>query len=340
MGSHNSRTQEAAVSPALLDIRPLSVFTGAEIHGVDLREPLTPALVAAIRAALDRWKVVFFRDQHIDHAQHLDFARHFGQPTSAHPYDANPPEGYPQIRTISSASTSGRRGERWHTDVTGVVNPPSASILRAGDQVPPYGGDTLFTNLVAAYRHLSPALQALADGLWARHQFGGYNGDFDNETVYAQRVRAEPRVADHPVVRVLPETGERALFVNPGFTRRILGLSEVESRHVLNLFFEAITQPEYVARFRWAPGSIAFWDNRATAHQGPGDFAYLDRERVLYRITLAGDVPVGVDGRESVAVAGGRFAAHDDSGAPAADGRARQGLRQGAGQDAIQPELV
>jgi taurine dioxygenase len=139
---------------------------------------------------------------------------------------------------------------------------------------------------------------------------------------------------------VLPETGERALFVNPGFTRRILGLSEVESRHVLNLFFEAITQPEYVARFRWAPGSIAFWDNRATAHQGPGDFAYLDRERVLYRITLAGEAPVGVDGRESVAVAGGRFAAHDDNGVPAQDGLARHGLSQGASQDAIQPELV
>lgn len=316
--SRQDNTAARSAHPAIadLDIRPLSVFTGAEIHGVDLREPLTPALVAAIRAALDRWKVVFFRDQQIDHAQHLAFARHFGQATSAHPYDANPPEGYPQIRTISSASTTGRRGERWHTDVTGVVNPPSASILRAGDQVPPYGGDTLFTNLVAAYQHLSPALQALADGLWARHQFGGYNGDFENETVYAQRVRAEPRVADHPVVRALPETGERALFVNPGFTRRILGLAEDESRHLLALFFEAITRPEYVARFRWAPGSIAFWDNRATAHQGPGDFAYLDRERVLYRITLAGEPPVGVDGRESVAVAGGRFGAFDDTSAP------------------------
>ncbi|MDQ8034629.1 taurine dioxygenase [Bordetella genomosp. 1] len=290
-----------------IEIRPLSVFTGAEIHGVDLRQPLAPHQVAAIRQALARWKVVFFRDQHIDHAQHLAFAELFGRPTSAHPYDANPPDGFPQIRTISSHSTSGRRGERWHTDVTGVVNPPAASILRAGEQVPEYGGDTLFTNLVAAYRHLSPPLQALADGLRARHQFGGYNGDFDNETVYAQRVRAEPRVAEHPVVRVLPDTGERALFVNPGFTRRIVGLSEAESRHLLALFFEAITQPEYTARFRWAPGSIAFWDNRATAHQGPGDFAYLDAERVLYRITLAGEVPVGVDGRESQAIAGGRF---------------------------------
>ena len=301
-----------------LDVRPLSVFTGAEILGVDLTQPLTQDEVDEIKAALLRWKVIFFRDQHIDHAQHLAFARRFGRPTSAHPYDANPPEGYPQIRTISSASTTGRRGERWHTDVTGVVNPPAGSILRAGRQVPAFGGDTLFTNLVAAYEHLSPALRALADGLWARHQFGGFNGDFDNQTVYAQRVQASPLVSEHPVVRVLPETGERALFVNPGFTRRIKDVNEEESRHLLNLFFEEITRPEYTVRFRWQPGSIAFWDNRATAHQGPGDFAYLDVERVLYRITLEGDVPVGVDGRHSNAVLGKPFSAFGvDTGAVA-----------------------
>lgn len=292
-----------------LDIRPLSVFTGAEIHGVDLTQPLTAHEVEQIKAALLRWKVVFFRDQHIDHAQHLAFASLFGRPTSAHPYDANPPEGYPQIRTISSKSTTGRRGERWHTDVTGVVNPPAGSILRAGHQVPAYGGDTVFTNLVAAYEHLSPAVRTLADGLWARHQFGGYNGDFDNQTLYAQRVQASPLVSEHPVVRVIPEAGERALFVNPGFTRRIKDVSEEESRHLLNLFFDEITRPEYTARFRWEPGSIAFWDNRATAHQGPGDFAYLDVERVLYRITLEGDVPVGIDGRHSTAVLGKPFGA-------------------------------
>lgn len=301
-----------------LDIRPLSVFTGAEIHGVDLTLPLSAGEIGEIKAALLRWKVVFFRGQHIDHAQHLAFAQAFGRPTSAHPYDANPPEGYPQIRTISSTSKTGRRGERWHTDVTGVVNPPAGSILRAGRQVPAYGGDTVFTNLVAAYEHLSPALRALADTLWARHQFGGYNGDFDNQTVYAQRVQASPLVSEHPVVRVLPETGERALFVNPGFTRRIKDVNEEESRHLLNLFFEEITRPEYTVRFRWEPGSIAFWDNRATAHQGPADFAYLDVERVLYRITLEGDVPVGVDGRHSNAVLGKPFSAFGvDTGAVA-----------------------
>jgi taurine dioxygenase len=293
-----------------LDVRPLTVFTGAEIHGVDLRRPLDDEEVGQIQAALNRWKVVFFRDQRIDHAQHLAFARRFGKPTAAHPYDAHPPEGFPQIRTISSTSTTGRRGDRWHTDVTGVINPPAASILRAG-QVPAYGGDTIFTNLVAAYRHLSAPLKPLVDTLWARHQFGGATRDYENDSVYARKVQASPSVSEHPVVRVHPVTGERALFVNPGFTTRIVGLNESESRHLLDLLFDEITRPEYTVRFKWEPGSIAFWDNRATAHQGPGDFAYLDVERVLYRVTLEGEVPVGVSGDSSRRIAGEPFFAFD-----------------------------
>ncbi|MFG1478779.1 TauD/TfdA family dioxygenase [Xanthobacter sp. V4C-4] len=302
-----SPPRHSAPRHAPLDIRPLSVFTGAEIHGVDLRRELDAETVAAIRGALQRWKVVFFRDQHLDHAQHLAFAARFGSPTAAHPYDGNPPEGFPQIRAISSRSTSGRRGDRWHTDVTGVINPPAASVLRAG-VVPAYGGDTVFTNLVAAYAHLSAPLKVLADGLWARHQFGGVNNDFDNDSAYAAKVRAAPAVSEHPVVRVHPETGERILFVNPGFTRRLVGLNEVESRNLLNLFFEEITRPEYTVRFKWEPGSLAFWDNRASAHQGPGDFAFLDVERVLYRITLEGEVPVNIHGEPSRAVLGTPFA--------------------------------
>ncbi len=293
-----------------LEIRPLSVFTGAEIDGVDLTRELDDDVVEQIRAALHTWKVVFFRNQFLTHAQHLAFAQRFGRPTPAHPYDAHPPEGFPQIRTISSHSRTGRRGDRWHSDVTGVVNPPAASILRAG-QVPAYGGDTLFTNLAIAYEHLSAPLRTLVDGLWARHQFGGQTSDYDNDSIYAAKVRANPIVSDHPVVRVHPETGERILFVNPAFTRRIQGLSEDESTHILNLLFQQITRPEYTARFRWAPGSIAFWDNRAAAHQGPGDFAWLQGERIHYRITLEGDVPVGIDGRPSRAVVGAPFSAHD-----------------------------
>lgn len=300
----------AVLDPVRLDVRPLSVFTGAEIHGVDLRVELDDDIVAQIHAALNTWKVVFFRDQFLDHAQHLAFAKRFGKPTAAHPYDAHPPEGYPQIRTISSRSTTGRRGDRWHTDVTGVINPPAASILRAG-QVPAYGGDTVFTNLAIAYEHLSVPIKQLVDQLWARHQFGGQTSDYDNNSVYANKVKANPSVSDHPVVRVHPDSGERLLFVNPAFTRRILDVSDEESSAILNLLFAQITRPEYTVRFRWAPGSIAFWDNQATAHQGPGDFAYLDAERILYRITLEGEIPTGINGVRSKSIAGQAFNAYD-----------------------------
>lgn len=292
-----------------IDVQPLAGFIGAEIHGVDLKQALSPEQIADIRGALLRWKVVFFRDQHLDHEQHLRFARYFGNPTLAHPYDAHPPEGYPQIRTISSRTKTGRRGERWHTDLTGVLNPPTAAILRAG-QLPPYGGDTVFTNLAAAYEGLSAPVKQLADALWARHQFGGRDSwAIGENSVYSDKVRANPSITDHPVVRVHPETGERVLFVNPTFTAKILDVSPEESAHLLDLLFTELTRPEYTVRFRWSPGSVAFWDNRASAHAGPApfEFDHLGVERVMYRVTLEGDVPSGVDGQRSRAIAGGEF---------------------------------
>jgi alpha-ketoglutarate-dependent taurine dioxygenase len=133
-----------------------------------------------------------------------------------------------------------------------------------------------------------------------------------NDSSYGQKVRANPLVAIHPLVRVHPETGERALFVSPSFTageQDIIGLSKRQSQRVLELFWEQISRPEYTVRFRWEPGSVAFWDNRATAHLGPGDLGHLDFDRVLYRVTLEGDVPVGPDGHESELVSGQPFLA-------------------------------
>ena len=167
----------------------------------------------------------------------------------------------------------------------------AASILRA-ETVPPYGGDTSWSNLVAAYEGLPEPFRELADKLRAKHSFAPDYGKF---------------AAIHPVVRVHPETGERALFVSPGFTRHsreIVGLSKRHSECLLGLLYEQIARQEYTVRFRWEPGSVAFWDNRATAHLAPNDLGHLDYERVMYRITLNGDVPVGPDGRESELVEG------------------------------------
>jgi alpha-ketoglutarate-dependent taurine dioxygenase len=295
-----------------LDVRPLAGHIGAEIHGVDLSADLDDATIAELRSALLRWKVIFFREQFIGHAEQVAFGRRFGDLTPGHPHD-DAPDGYPEIFVVDRRRFEARIGKTkydnaWHSDVTPVINPPFGSILRA-DVVPTYGGDTMWTNLVAAYEGLSTPLQELADSLRAVHRYRVPEGLEGVASEYKARIDANPLVTEHPVVRVHPETGEKALYVNPVFTSHVVGFSPRESQRVLELFYEEIARPEYTARFRWEPGSIAFWDNRATAHLAPRDIEHLDFDRRLYRVTLVGDVPVGPDGRPSRSLEGGTFAA-------------------------------
>ncbi|HEX3946551.1 MAG TPA: TauD/TfdA family dioxygenase [Acidimicrobiales bacterium] len=295
-----------------IQVRPQSGWIGAEIDGADLSGPLDPATVAEIRRALLQWKVVFFRDQGLDHEAHLAFARAFGPVTPAHPL-FDPIEGYPEVYPIQRDRFKDRwKGEKeydgaWHTDVTAAVNPPAASILRA-EVVPPYGGDTQWSNLVAAYEGLSPSLRGYLDRLRARHRFSVPSGTAATDD-YQARLARRPLHAEHPVVRVHPETGKRALFVNSSFTKSIVGLTPRESKLLLGLLFEQIARPRYTVRFKWEPGSVAFWDNRATAHLGPTDLDHLEFNRLFYRVTLEGDVPVGPDGDRSEALEGEPFVA-------------------------------
>lgn len=287
-----------------IEVRPMSVFTGAEIFGVDLRQPLAMETVSAIWAALLKWKVVFFRDQHIDHAQHVAFARQLGQPTVGHVLYGHE-EGFPEIYSIAKRRERHTHAEPdpvrpwsgWHSDLTTIVNPPAASILR-GVTVPPYGGDTQFTNLVAAYGALSTTMQGFVDGLRGIHGYGKTTGNALTQT------SRESFSSEHPLVRVHPETGERALYVSPAFLRSIVGLSARESQQILELLWEHIVRPEFVCRFRWNPGDVAMWDNRATAHLAPEDIFDTEFDRQHYRVTLVGDVPVGVDGVPSKAIVG------------------------------------
>lgn len=293
-------------------VKPVAGHIGAEIHGVDLKAPVSDGAIAQIRQALLKWKVVFFRNQHINHAQQVAFTSRFGEVTFAHPLEDEPDQAHPEILAIDRRRYERKDGRRytyesrWHTDVTAVVNPPAASILRAVT-VPEIGGDTTWTNLVAAYEGLSEPLRKLADELKAEHRFNARRRFKENDNPYVRRVAANPQVSIHPVVRVHPETGERALFVSPGFTSHLIGLSQSESDRVLELFFEQITRPAYTVRFRWNQGDIAFWDNRATAHLGPQDLDDYDVERVLYRTTIVGDIPVGVDGFRSQLIQGQPF---------------------------------
>jgi taurine dioxygenase len=288
---------------------------------VDISRPLDDTTIDAIKDALDRWKVVFFRGQQLDHSAQIAFGRHFGELTYAHPHDDAPPDGYPEIYTVDQRRFAQQYGishienERfrrqtnangWHTDVTPAVNPPAGSILRA-DAVPPYGGDTTFTNLVAAYEGLAEPIQRFVDTLRAEHLYGANPSGYRPRLAgWLSRIEKNRLVAHHPVVRVHPRTGEKALFVNPVFTDNIVDLSPQEGRWILEYLFAQISRPEYTVRFHWEPGSVAFWDNRVTAHLGPQDLAS-DVERVLHRVTLIGEIPIGPDGRPSDLIAGEPF---------------------------------
>jgi alpha-ketoglutarate-dependent taurine dioxygenase len=292
-----------------LDVRPTSGHIGAEIHGVDLSRPLDDRHIAEIRAALLRWKVVFFRNQRLSQAEHVAFGRRFGKITPAHPtLPAAFPE-HPEILLLDSKQANALGGTEiaslWHTDVTFVPNPPMGAILH-GAVIPPFGGDTQWLNLAVAYERLSTPIKEMIDGLHAVHsnRINMKRGELSSE--YEKRFRSQDLCAVHPVVRVHPETGEKVLFVNPNFTDHIVELSRQESRHLLAMLYEHMTDHEFTTRFHWEPGSIAFWDNRATAHIVPTDIP-AGAHRAVQRITLAGDLPVGPDGERSYALKGDAF---------------------------------
>jgi alpha-ketoglutarate-dependent taurine dioxygenase len=300
-----------------LQIRPVTSIIGAEVDGVDLRATLDEQTVTELTDALVRWKVLFFRNQAITHDQQIAFGQNFGPVTPAHPIQRGHNEK-PEIFVVNTKDARAQFGHGqqrrpfapprltvsgWHTDITFVANPALASILR-GAVVPSYGGDTLWTNLVAAYEDLSAPIRDLLDNLQAVHTWHGYDGGDIKEGYDRSQ---PPPSAVHPVVRVHPVSGERALFVSPTFTRYIVGLSDRENRALLDLLFGQIARPEFTVRFKWETDSIAFWDNRSTAHLGPVDLASSDFDRRVERVTIAGDIPVGPDGFRSVQLRGEMF---------------------------------
>ncbi len=313
------KNEATAGNEGAFTVQRVAGHIGAEVKGLDLSRPLDDEAVARLRRKLLKHKVLFFRDQHLGHAEQIEFGRRFGELTHAHPHEDAPPSDAPQILTIDPQVYQRRYGsarpdsqERqysyysgWHTDVTASVNPPAISILRS-EVVPEFGGDTTWTNLVAAYEGLSEPLRKFADGLTAVHRFSA-GRKFDDDEAYARRINDNLLISEHPVVRVHPETGERALFVNPGFTDHIVGVSPVESAKILELFFGHLSSPRYTVRFRWDAASVAVWDNRATAHLGPQDLGHLDVTRTLHRVTVVGDRPVGPDGFVSQIIAGEEF---------------------------------
>ncbi len=284
-------------------IEPLTGTLGAVIHGVNIGADLSGAEVDSIRSALLGFRVVFFRDQHLTPTQHVHFARYFGELTPAHPLLGGLDDEHPEVLVLDSDDYPlgvGSRGNgtsynnRWHTDVTFSERPPMGTIL-AAQLIPPRGGDTLWADLVDAYATLSSPVQHLADGLVATHSARGTFDRFrdDDPTGDQQRRLTALSPVQHPVVRVHPETGERGLFVNETFTQSIVGLSPTESDALLQLLCAHTVEPERVVRWKWRDGDVAFWDNRATAHYAAADYGA--NRRVMHRVTIAGERPIGVN---------------------------------------------
>jgi taurine dioxygenase len=308
----------AAERPSRFVIEPATPVIGAEISGVDLSRPLDAQTRDEIHRALVRWRVLFFRDQDLSNDQLKAFGRQFGPLTPAHPISEGLND-HPEIweRKIEEYRT--RRAERdsavpsarpardykgWHIDITFVANPNRYSILY-GVEIPPYGGDTLFTSLVAAYDGLSEPIRTLIDGLQAVHQTSSY--DRGERKPRRDGRGTGPFVSLHPLVRIHPETGEKLVFYNAGTTTHIPGLKEPESQAILDLLYHEVTRPEYQVRLRWRTKTLVVWDNQAVSHAGPIDYAQFALGRTVRRITVAGDLPEGPDGFRSRPLEGELF---------------------------------
>jgi alpha-ketoglutarate-dependent taurine dioxygenase len=281
---------------------PLTTGIGEVVTGIRLGADLPSEVVAEIRALLLERKVLFFRGQdHLDLDGQVGFGRLLGELTTAHPTVS----GLQESSHVLPIDSEAGRADSWHTDVTFVVRPPAFSVLRAVT-LPPIGGDTAWANTALAYQRLPAQLQALADSLRVVHtnQYdyarpAAQQGD--REQAHYQEFVSEVFETEHPVVRVHPETGERALLLG-GFARSFPGLRQREFSALFQLFQDRITAPENQVRWTWQPGDVALWDNRATQHYAVNDYGRADRQ--LQRVTVAGDVPVGPDGVLSRALAG------------------------------------
>ncbi|MFC5720652.1 TauD/TfdA dioxygenase family protein [Streptomyces gamaensis] len=267
-------------------VRPYGPLIGAEISGIDLREPLTDEQFTELDRALLEWKVLFFRGQDVTHEQQRAFASRWGR-IEGHPFL---PKGTEQdvVRLEKGKANPGFENV-WHSDFPWLAAPPMGAVLRMVE-MPECGGDTLFSDAAAAYDNLSDELKERIDGLRAVNDFtpsANYR-DLLTDEQRAHFQKLYPPV-EHPVVRTHPRTGRKSLFVTSIFTTRVVGLPEEESEQLLGELFRQLEYPEYQVRFRWEPGSIVFWDNRAVQHYATSD--YHPHRRVVDRAAIAGDRP-------------------------------------------------
>jgi taurine dioxygenase len=270
-------------------VERMGASLGAEISGVDLKEPMAAETFKAFESALIEHKVVVVREQHLTTEQHVRISRMFGE-LEVHPM--RPQGEFPEILVLDNHKDNPVLStDVWHSDTTFRKNPTKYTILRC-QIMPKLGGDTLWANMEAAYDGLSDIFKTMIANLRAVHDFQNFRVLFkntDDDRVKLHQMEDMFPNPSHPVVRTHPVTGRKSIYVNPQFTLRIEGLEQAESRAILDVLFAQARVPEYQFRLRWAPGTIVFWDNRSTQHYAANDY-YPERRR-MERTAVVGDVP-------------------------------------------------
>jgi len=274
-----------------LDLNPLCGALGAEVHGVDLSENCESATMSAIKEAFHENIVLLFRKQSLTPTQQVDFTSFFG-PVEAHPLGSREgAQAQPEILVlVNSVDVPAPRNDFWHSDISFAECPPLGSVLHALE-VPGEGlGDTLFCNMYKVFEELSPGLQKTLEGLRALHSAEALvlrNNSKDNN---AKPIASLPDMVSHPVVRTHPETGRKALYVNPYFTESFEGWTAVESRLLIDWLTHLATRQENIYRHHWRQGDLLMWDNRCAMHYAVYDYG--SKPRLFHRATAAGDRPV------------------------------------------------
>jgi taurine dioxygenase len=272
------------------EVNRLSPTIGGELLGVDLREDLTSEVKDLIYEALLVYKVIFFRDQDLTTDQHIHFSKNFGD-LEVHPF-APFKDGYPEVLKITHNEKSPGRENLWHSDVTWRKEPSLGSVLRMLEK-PENGGDTLFSDMYAAYDDLTDEVKQKLEGAVAVHDFVGFRKRLIKEGKSPKEIEAFNEkfpMPEHPVFRTHPDTGKKVIYVNRAFTQYIKGWEEDESKDMLDFLYSRASTPEYQCRFAWENNSIAFWDNRACQHYANSD--YWPQIRRVERVTIIGDRPV------------------------------------------------
>jgi len=285
-----------------IEVRPLAAAIGAEITGVDLSRPVDDATLEQVEEAWRRYLVLLFRNQPLTHEQHIAFSARFGplDDHSAIPKFRDPE--YHNILPVTNQEFNGRKqpvGRQWHSDLSTTTRPARGSLLRC-EVIPPVGGDTMFTNMYLAYETLSDAMKKIVDGLDAIHDMTVARHSRGRDPADLAEVRKRNPPVAHPMVRVHPETGRKALYVSEMTTTGIVGLTDEEAQPILEFLYRHCVQPEFTYRHKWQVHDLLAWDNRCTMHLALSDYD-INVPRKLYRTTLLGEPSGYIVGAQAAA---------------------------------------